>query len=220
MSVIIAGTGTDVGKTLLSAALMARYAQTHGLRYLKPVQTGDESDRQTVADLTGLGRENFLPEFAHFSFPASPHYAAEAEGKTLDYENLHSAVANHASQTNALIELAGGLMVPLTRYRTNLDLARDLRLPIILAATTSLGTINHTVLSVQALRSAGAVLAGVCFVGCDNSLYADNRRTIAEMTGAPILAELLLPAGQKLDREGFMELTADFDRAGQLAQFI
>ncbi|MFZ5628186.1 MAG: dethiobiotin synthase [Spirochaetota bacterium] len=220
MSVIIAGTGTDVGKTLLSAAIMARYAQTHGLLYLKPVQTGDDSDRQTVANLTGLENEFFLLEFAHFSLPASPHYAAEAEGKTLDYEKLQVAVADHASQAKTLIELAGGLMVPLTRYRTNLDLARDLRLPIILAATTGLGTINHTVLSVQALRSAGAVLAGICFVGSDNSLYADNRRTIAEMTGAPILAELLLPAGQKLDRQGFLGLASGFDIAGQLAKFV
>lgn len=220
MSLFVAGTGTDVGKTLISAAIMARYAQTQGLRYLKPVQTGDDSDRQTVANLTGLGNEYFLPELAHFSLPASPHYAAEANGKTLDYDELRAVAANHASRGKTLIELAGGLMVPLTRYRTNLDLARDLRLPVLLVAATGLGTINHTVLSVQALRSAGAVLAGICFVGSDNNLYADNRRTIAEMTGAPILAELLLPAGQRLDRQAFTRLVSDFDLAGQLAKFV
>lgn len=220
MSLIVAGTGTDVGKTLLSTAIMARYATTHGLRYLKPVQTGDDSDRQTVADLTGLGDEYFLPVFAHFSLPASPHYAAEAEGKTLDYDKLYAAVANHASHVNALIELAGGLMVPLTRYRTNLDLARDLRLPIILVAATSLGTINHTVLSVQALRSAGAVLAGICFVGSDNNLYADNRRTIAEMTGAPVLAELLLPAGRRFAPTDVAGLAAAFDPAGAIKNLL
>lgn len=220
MSLIIAGTGTDVGKTMLSAAIMAKYAVQHGLRYLKPVQTGTDNDSQTVAALSEAGSGYILPEFSRFSLPASPHFAAEAEGKKLDYTQLRGYVQSHAALGNTLVELAGGLMVPLTRYRTNLDLARDLRLRVVLVAATGLGTINHTVLSVQALRAAGVLVAGICFVGYDNNLYADNRRTIAEMTTAPVLAELLLPEGQKLAPTNFAGLAAAFDSAGAIEKLL
>lgn len=208
MSLIIAGTGTDVGKTLLCAAIMARYARVRRLRYFKPVQTGNASDTESVAELTGLPDEYFLPEFARFLLAASPHLAAEVEGKTIEYDQLLTAALSYARRENVLLELAGGLMVPLLRYRTNLDLARDLRLPVVLVAMTGLGTINHTVLSVQAMRAAGAILAGICFVGSEQELYSDNRRTIAEMTGAPILAELLLPAEVRLTAENFADFAA------------
>ncbi|HNE19373.1 MAG TPA: dethiobiotin synthase, partial [Turneriella sp.] len=78
MSLIIAGTGTNVGKTMVSAAIMARYASERRVNYLKPVQTGEESDTQTVLQLTGVPPERAYPEFARFLLPASPHFAAES----------------------------------------------------------------------------------------------------------------------------------------------
>jgi dethiobiotin synthetase len=220
MSVIIAGTGTNVGKTMVSAAIMARHAKRRKLRYLKPVQTGSDSDRQKVAQLTALTPDYFVPEYAHCDFPASPHYAAEIAKKPIDYPSLLEFVANHARQGNMLIELAGGLLVPLTRYRTNLDLARDLALPVLLVAHTTLGTINHTVLSLMAMRHAGVTCAGLVFFGPDNELYQDNRRTIAEMTGVQILSELIVAESVNLDAENFRSLAADFDKDGLIARLL
>jgi dethiobiotin synthetase len=220
MSLLIAGTGTDVGKTMVSAAIMARYAKHRKLRYLKPVQTGSDSDRLKVAELTALPQNYFLPEYAHYDFAASPHYAAEVAQKPIDYPSLLECVANHVRQGNTLIEFAGGLMVPLTRYRTNLDLARDLALPVVLVARTNLGTINHTLLSLMAMRHAGVTCAGLVFFGPDNELYQDNRRTIAEMTGVQILSELLIAESVNLDAENFHSLAADFDKDGLIARLL
>jgi dethiobiotin synthetase len=220
MSVIIAGTGTNVGKTMVSAAIMARYATERKIHYLKPVQTGGESDTKTVLSLSGTAPERALPEFARFSLAASPHLAAESAGQAIDYEKLLRYVAEHSSANPTVVELAGGLMVPLTRYQTNLDLARDLALPVILVAHTSLGTINHTVLSFMAMRQAAALCAGVIFFGPDNALYADNRRCVAEMTGASILGELLTAEGELLTAQSLQQKARHFDREGMLGKYL
>lgn len=220
MSLIIAGTGTNVGKTMVSAAIMARYASERRVNYLKPVQTGEESDTQTVLQLTGVPPERAYPEFARFLLPASPHFAAESAGHAIGYEKLLHYIGDQTRQTRSVVELAGGLMAPLTRYRTNLDLARDLGLPVILVAHTTLGTINHTVLSLNAMRQAGVVCAGVIFFGPDNPLYADNRRCVAEMTGAGILAELLVAEGELLTAEILKQKVRHFDREGNLGKYL
>lgn len=205
--VIVAGTGTDVGKTVFSGLVMARYAAELGLKYWKPVQSGSPTDTETVRRISNLGTEFFLPEVHHFALPASPHRAAEVEGKKIDFDAL---VLNLRTQnaSRVLIELAGGLMVPLSRpsagwadrpdrYKTNLDLTQALGYPVILVAATGLGTINHTVMSLRMLKEC----AGVFFVGPDNPLFEDNVRTIQEMTGVRILGHYF-PDGQ-ISSSGF-----------------
>lgn len=222
MAVFVTGTGTDVGKTIFSALVMARYGVELNLRYHKPVQTGADSDRQAVQQLSGLSDAHFLLGHYHFKLAASPHLAAEQEQARIDIPQLENQLRKHTGQ-NTLIELAGGLMVPLTRegYYTNLDLLRAVGFPSVLVAATGLGTINHTVLSWQALQKVGIQSPGIFFVGksveTENfaSLHADNIRTIAEMTGAPILGDFLLPDGS-LSPESFSELACTFDHQGKL----
>lgn len=219
MAVVIAGTGTDVGKTLLCAAIMARYAKEKNLLYLKPVQTGGECDREQVAALAGLDNDHFLPEFARYLLAASPHYAAEMQGQSIDFAALLAYILRAMEKRSLVIELAGGLMVPLTRYRTQLELLQQLKLPVLLAARTELGTINHTLLSLQALQAAQVHCAGVFFVGAENPLFADNCRSIHEMSGVPILGNLFLPQAP-LTSANFTAALRNFDSEGKIRQLL
>jgi len=197
---IIAGTGTDVGKTVFSSLVMARYGRELSLKYLKPIQTGVDSDTATVTQVSGLDESFFLREIYQFKLAASPHYAAESEGKVINFSEFASALKKF-SDDRVLIELAGGLMVPINRYQTNLNLIRALEYPVVLIASTALGTINHTLLSLAALGKC----AGVFFVGPNNDLFVDNAHTIHEMTGVKILGHHFLEGGispENFDADG------------------
>lgn len=223
MALFVTGTGTDVGKTIFSALFMARYGKELNIKYLKPVQTGADSDRDTVQKLSGLSDPHFLPGHYHFKLAASPHLAAGQEQSRIDTPGLEEQLKKHTGQ-NTIIELAGGLMVPLNReaYYTNLDLVRAVGFPCVLVAATGLGTINHTVLSWRALQEFGVDCRGIFFVGKTaetqnfaSLLRTDNIRTIAEMTGAPILGDFMLP-GETLSPEVFRDSARTFDREGKL----
>ena len=153
---IITGTDTGVGKTVFSAGLTAALGAT----YWKPVQSGleDATDTQIVAALAGC---KVLPETYRLNLPASPHLSAENEGVEIDLAQLNlPEVEGHL-----VVEGAGGVMVPLTRSVFYLDLFAQWQAPVILVARTALGTINHTTLSLMALRNAGCNVIGVAFVG-------------------------------------------------------
>lgn len=216
MAVFIAGTGTDVGKTLFSALVMARYAKSLGLKYQKVIQTGENPDREVVQRLAGLTDAHFIPEVYSFSLAASPHLAAEHEGRMIDTAHLKSELARQGA---TIIELAGGLEVPLRRYYTNLDLLREVGDPVILIASTLLGTINHTVLSLKAMAQAKVHCAGVFFIGRDNPLAGDNMRSATEMTGANSLGHFYLPAAE-FSTGDFQAFSRDFDRDGKLAEVL
>ena len=207
---IITGTDTDVGKTTTSACLIAGLAE-FGACYWKPVQTGSKGeDRLRVQQFTGLPDKHFLPEIYNPSQPLSPHRAAELDDITIEPEKILSAYhENLLLRVPLLIEGAGGTMVPLTRDLLQIDLFVQMQAiaaaPIILVARTTLGTINHTLLSLAAIRSRDLPLAGIIFSGPDN---ADNIRTIAEFSAAPVLGhipqlsaitpEILMAAFQRL----------------------
>lgn len=187
-TVIVTGTNTGIGKTVFSAGLTRALRAT----YWKPVQSGLEeaTDSETVAHLSG---RPVLPEAYRLQLPASPHLSAEAEGVEIDLARL----APPPVQGPLVIEGAGGLMAPLTRQHLFLDVIAGWRAPVVLVARTSLGTINHSLLSLAALRARGCTVAGVAFVGED---MPDSRRTIAEMGQVrdlgrlPFLADLTLDA--------------------------
>ncbi len=217
MPLIVAATGTDVGKTLFSALVMARYAATTAVRYFKPVQTGDADDTAQVLSLSGLSADRALPNLYRFPLAASPHYAAEQAGSPIDELRLERELRAELPAT--LIELAGGLMVPLKRTYTNLNLISALGYPVVLVAATGLGTINHSVLSHSALVHAGVHIAGLFFVGKADPLRADNMRTVLEMTGLPGLGDLLLP-DFTLGPASLQQQAREFDKAELLAGYF
>ena len=183
---IIAGTDTDIGKTVFSAALMAALAGQGGSpSYWKPVQSGIEGgvDTRTVQKLSGLDDAHFLPEHYVLSEPLSPHRAAEIDGVQIDPDSLRlPEVDGHL-----VVELAGGLMVPLTRKHLQLNVVKQWNAPVILCARTELGTINHTLLSLEALWARDIPIKGLVFIGPENN---DNVLTIGGLSQEKILGHL------------------------------
>lgn len=189
--IIIAGTDTGIGKTIFAAALTGAL----GMSYWKPVQAGlaEETDSQTVARLAGIAPDRILPEAYRLALPASPHLAAAHEGLEIDIQRL--ALPPHPGPL--AVELAGGLMVPLNRTVLNLDLVKLWRAPVVLCGRTTLGTINHSLLSIAALRRAGCPILGIAFIGQGNE---DSEDTIARLGAVRRLGRLdwlpaLTPAG-------------------------
>jgi dethiobiotin synthetase len=179
--IVVTGTDTGIGKTVFSAAL----AGALDAFYWKPIQSGleDETDTEAVLRLSGLPSARVLPELYRLKTPASPHLAAEIDGITIDPAKLALPTASGT----VVVEGAGGLMVPLTREMTYIDLMARWGAPIVLCARTTLGTINHTLLSVEALRHRGIPLLGVAFIGEEN---VDSERTITEMAHVKRLGRL------------------------------
>ena len=178
---IVSGTDTGVGKTA-AAAMLTLGLNAH---YWKPIQSGieDGTDTKTVKMLTGLPDDRFLPEAYVLTEPLSPHRSAEFDDVEIEIERLGQPQINGP----LIIEGAGGLLVPLTRNLLQIDLFRHWGVPVVLCARTGLGTINHTLLSVEALRTRDIPLHGLLFVGDDNP---DNIRTIADLSGARVLGRL------------------------------
>ncbi len=187
---IITGTDTDIGKTVFSAALMLGLETSkQNPHYWKPVQSGitDGVDTRTVQKITNLPDERFLPERYIFSEPLSPHRAAEIDGLEINIDQLSNANNIPESDGIMIIEGAGGLMVPLTRDNLQINLYKKWNIPVILCARTALGTINHTLLSLEALWSRNIPIKGIVFIGEEN---LDNIRTIAEFSKVRILGHM------------------------------
>lgn len=187
---VIVGTDTNVGKTVFAAAL----ADALGADYWKPVQSGleDETDSQTVVRLAGLTPDRILPEVWSLPLPASPHIAARAAGVEIDVAKLTPP----QDVSPLVIETAGGVMVPLTDHFLSIDLLARWRLPVIVVARTALGAINHSLLTLEALRRRDIVVQGVAFVGDED---APAQQTIATMGGVRQLGRL--PRLDPLNRE-------------------
>lgn len=177
--IIVTGTDTGVGKTVFAAALAAAL----GASYWKPIQSGldgDESDSDTVRR---LGVSEILPEVYRLTQPLSPHRAAEIDHITIDPAHLSPPLVTG----RLVIEGAGGLLVPVTRSLLFADLFRRWAAPVILVARTALGTINHSLLSIEALRARDIPILGIAFVGDANE---DNEETIAALGGVKRLGRL------------------------------
>ncbi|MER8440430.1 dethiobiotin synthase [Mesorhizobium sp. M1312] len=179
--IVITGTDTGIGKTVFAAGLAGLL---DGF-YWKPVQSGldGETDSEVVARLAGLPSERVLPEAYRLKSALSPDRSAEIDGVAIKAADLTFPVL----PTPLVIEGAGGLMVPLNRRTSFIDIFAEWRLPVILCARTTLGTINHTLLSIEALRARSIPLAGIAFIGDE---MADTQRTIVEMGGVPQLGRL------------------------------
>lgn len=205
-SFIVAGTGTDVGKTFATAVILdtlRRMGKTNTV--CKPIQTGTEfasTDPDTLGrllpELTRLSPEKEI--LYSFCFPASPDFAGRLEGRRITVCELTKTLQQTADESGVEIfiaELAGGIAVPLNQSETNMDLISALNWPVILVTDAHLGMINHTLLSLWALRSRNIKIAGLIVNRYQEDLLcADNVRTVATMGKVPILA--LIPQSDTL----------------------
>ncbi|MCP3380395.1 dethiobiotin synthase [Bradyrhizobium sp. CCGUVB4N] len=173
LRIVVTGTDTGIGKTVFSAGL----ANLLGANYWKPIQAGldGETDTETVARLGGLSADRILPERYRLQTPASPHYSAAVDGVRVAAESLD---VPDTGQQPLVIEGAGGLMVPLTGDTLYIDVFERWRLPVVLCASTELGTINHSLLSIEALRKRDIPILGMAFIGETN---AETQTVIREM---------------------------------------
>ena len=179
--IVVSGTDTGIGKTVFAAGL----TRALGASYWKPVQAGldEATDSASVVALARLSPERVIPEAYRLKTPASPHIAAEIDGVAIDVDLL----APPEVDGPLVIEGAGGLLVPLTRSLLTIDLFARWGFPVVLVARTGLGTINHALLSLEALRARGIAVLGVAFIGDD---HPDTIATIAAFSGATILGRL------------------------------
>jgi dethiobiotin synthetase len=173
---VVTGTDTGIGKTVFSAAL----AGALGLPYWKPIQSGleEETDSEAVARLAGV---RVHPEAWRLVTPASPHLAAEIDGVTIDADALVPPPGD------LLIEGAGGALVPVTRTLLYADLFARWQIPVIVCARTALGTINHSLLTIEALKARHVPIHGIAFVG---EAAPDSEAIIAALSGAKRLGRL------------------------------
>jgi len=183
---VVTGTGTGVGKTVFAAGLV----QALGGDYWKPIQAGTEpeTDTERVKSLSGLPADHFHAEAYRLQAPLAPLHAALEAGITINQGSLEPP----ATSRPLVIEGAGGLMVPLARDVMMIDLFARWQIPVILVAETKLGTINHTLLSLEALRARGVPIAGVAFIGASNASesYICLRGQARWLGRLPVLAEL------------------------------
>jgi len=200
----VTGTDTAVGKTVLSALLVAAL---DGI-YWKPVQTGaiEGTDRNSVRVWAACPEERLLLERYCFDPPVSPHLAAREAGVRIALDAFESPapVANHPH----IVEGAGGAMAPLNEQDLMLDLMRHLGLPVVVAARTTLGTINHTLLTLAALRGAQLNVRGVVLIGAKN---IENRRAIEDYGKLRVIGHI--PILEKIHRVALLEVFAkNFDQ--------
>jgi dethiobiotin synthase len=202
-SFFITGTDTGVGKTIVSALLCAGL---NGI-YWKPVQTGtrEGTDTETVMRLAQLPRHRTLPEIYRFRPPVSPHLAARWAGVQIELRKIKMPAP---VEGNLIAEGAGGALVPLNRTQLMTDLMRHLNLPVLLVARTSLGTINHTLLSLAALRASHLDVRGVIMVGKPNR---DNNAAIEQYGKTRVVGTV--PLLKKINRATLRAIfQKNFDR--------
>ncbi len=178
---IVCGTDTNVGKTLISALLV------QGLNgcYWKPIQSGknEVTDTDQLRHILNLPEERIVPETYKFHAPVSPHWAAEREGLVVDPNKLRIP----PSKRFLIVETAGGLMVPLNRKLLQIDQIKKWLLPVVLVARSGLGTLNHTLLSIEALRNREIPLLGILLNG---PYHPDNPKTLEQIGNVPLIGEL------------------------------
>ena len=195
---VVTGTDTGIGKTVFSAGL----AQATGTPYWKPIQSGldEETDSEVVARLAGVP---IRPEAYRLVTPASPHIAAEIDGVNIDLETL---TPPHG---DLIVEGAGGALVPVARTTLYADLFAKWQVPVIVCARTALGTINHSLLTIEALRARGVPIHGLAFLG---DAVEDSEAIIAEISGVRRLGRL--PIIDPLNSETLADaFAANFDLA-------
>lgn len=181
---IVAGTDTNVGKTIVSSLLVAKL----NAHYWKPVQCGEldtGGDSATIKKLTGIEENRIIPEAYRLKMAASPNQAAEAEGITIENQKLKLPSHDGA----LVVELAGGLMVPLRDNWLQIDQIKIWNLPVVLVARSGLGTLNHTLLSLEAMEKRNIQVTTLILNG---EKHEGNYKTLLKIVGAKISIKELI----------------------------
>ena len=205
--VFVTGTGTGVGKTVVAGCIAAALARGgERVAAFKPVVTGTDdaphpdwpADHDLLAGATGAAPEAVAPH--RFGPPVSPHLAAELAGEPLSLGALVEAAREAARNADVLVaEGVGGLLVPLTPEHTVRDLAVELGLPLVVAASAGLGTINHTLLTLESARAAGLEVRAVVmgpWPDSPDTMERSNRETVARLGDVPVVTLRRLVAGR------------------------
>ncbi|GAA4412206.1 dethiobiotin synthase [Nibrella viscosa] len=179
--IIVAGISTEIGKTVVSAVLVEALQAD----YWKPVQSGslEDSDTRTVQQLITNPVSRFHPEAYRLTQPLSPHAAAAIDGVVVSLDQITLPDTDN----HLIIELAGGLMVPLNNHDLNIDLVQRWNLPVVLVSRNYLGSINHTLLSVEACRNRQIPVLGIIFNG---PATPASEEFILNYTGLPCLGRI------------------------------
>jgi dethiobiotin synthetase len=198
--IFVTGIGTDVGKTVVSAVLVEALQAD----YWKPIQAGDldNSDTQKVQRLVSNTKSQFHQEAYRLNTPASPHYAAELDGIDISLKNIQLPQTNN----HLIIEGAGGLMVPINhKGETIIDVIKHLDASVILVSRHYLGSINHTLMSLNVIKSEGLKVEGIIFVGDENKA---TESIIEKLSGARILGRV--PNLTTIDKSTITEVVQSF----------
>jgi dethiobiotin synthetase len=203
--IFVTGIGTDVGKTIVSAVLVEALQAD----YWKPIQAGDldNSDTQKVQYLVTNKKSQFYKEEFRLNTPASPHYAAELDGIDISLKNIQLPQTNN----HLIVEGAGGLMVPINhKGETIIDVIKYLDASVILVSRHYLGSINHTLLSLELIKNKGLMIAGVIFVGDENKATESIIETIS---GVDALGRI--PNLATIDKESISTIAQTFKKVLQ-----
>ncbi len=193
--IFLTGTGTGVGKTVVCSLLISALQQTgKAIGYFKPIQTGEEDDTKTVHQLAELDARSTVPPVYHFRKPAAPYIAAATQHEVIDtskiitqWDQCRNQCRDQYTEKMWVIEGAGGLLVPITRSQTVRELILAFDLPVLLVSSTLLGTINHTLLTLESLRSVGLNILGIVLSGKKDPFLVP---TLSEFTSIPVIAQI------------------------------
>jgi dethiobiotin synthetase len=201
----------------VSAALLHRFRRVSALRYWKPVQTGIESDDDTaeVLRLSGSPPDRAFHDGVRLPRPLSPHLSASLAGTPISLATLMDTAWSQPGSVRWIVEGAGGVLVPLNERDLMVDLMTVLGLPVVIASRSGLGTINHTLLTIEALRARAVPIAGVVMVGPPNT---DNRVAIETRGHVQVLGELA-PL-DPLTPDSLQEAADRIARGGELDSFF
>ncbi len=185
----VTGTDTNIGKTVVCAALIHRYRSNTPLCYWKPIQTGIEfeNDTETVRELAECSKSEIFDKGFRLPHPLSPHLSAQLAGKKIKISTLVNLMVLRYNATHWVIEGAGGVMVPINEKQLMIDLMVGFDLPVLVVARSCLGTINHTLLTLAVLRDRGLKPVAIAMIGEKNS---DNRASIELYGKIPVVAEM------------------------------
>ena len=172
----VAGTGTDVGKTLVSLGLCLHFKAD----YWKPIQTGRPGDADFIKKF--LPKNRIHPSTYEFKHPLSPNQAGEKEGVSIDLKKIIVPQSHFL-----IVEGIGGVYVPLNKTNHLMDLIKKINWPLIIVAHSGLGTLNHSLLTLSALKSQDLKVAGVILSG---PIHPENKRDIEKWGGSPVLLEI------------------------------
>jgi dethiobiotin synthetase len=197
-SFIVAGTDTNVGKTVLSSLLMAVHED---LYYWKPIQSGleEETDSEVVRRLSECNTDRILPEAYNLQKPLSPHLSSRLDGIQIEKEKL-----SLPQKEKLIVEIAGGVLVPINDDLLQIDLIKMWGLPVFIAARSTLGTINHSLLTVEALRNRDIEIAGVVMIGDINE---ENEKAVEKYGAVNILGRI--PLVQELSKKSLTQVYDD-----------